>query len=325
MLKLSLLFNIDSPHAGGKGLRMAVTIVCPPDPVAPGGPVVFFAWPGGGYNRHYYDLQLPGRSGYSQAEYHAARGIYFVACDHPGVGESDIPDVAFSHADTARVNAALVRTVMEELRKGSLDDRIPPLTDIRAFGLGQSYGGLLLTVLQAADPIFDGVAMLGWSAICTEVNANSGDGAAPLPSQFAGNEVANQGLQHPYRRAFHYDDVPEDIVAEDMRGYPFREGVPVPKWAAVHMPGGPKFAPERGPLGPGVVVMEAASIQVPVFIGSGEVDTLPDPRSEPSAYSSSTDITLMILARSAHMHNFAGTRQQLWRRLHDWAASAAKQ
>ncbi len=53
------------------------------------------------------------------------------------------------------------------------------------------------------------------------------------------------------------------------------------------MPGGLNFAPERGPLGPGVVTREAAAIDVPVFIANGEIDTAPDPRAEPVAYGSS--------------------------------------
>ena len=116
-----------------------------------------------------------------------------------------------------------------------------------------------------------------------------------------------------------FDDVPEDIVAEDLLGYPARIGVPVPAWGTPFMPGGPNFAPERGPLGPGVVIEEAAAIDVPVFIGNGEIDTCPDPLTEPTAYPKSLDVTTIILPRSSHMHNFAGTREILWKRLQAWA------
>jgi hypothetical protein len=185
--------------------------------------------------------------------------------------------------------------------------------------MGQSYGGLLLTHLQAEHRLFKGVAMLGWSGICTQVKDVSGHGNAAPPSALEGTQLLRDGLNHPYRRSFHYDDVPEDIVAEDMLGYPARVGVPVPVWGAHHMPGGPNFAPERGPLGPNVVTQEAAAIDVPIFIGNGEIDTCPDPLTEPTAYPRSPDITTMVLPRSSHMHNFAGTRALLWARLESWA------
>jgi hypothetical protein len=186
--------------------------------------------------------------------------------------------------------------------------------------MGQSYGGLLLTHLQAEHRLFRGVAMLGWSGICTEVKDTSGEANVAPPTELAGTEALRDGLNHPYRRSFNHDDVPEDIVAEDLLGYPFRIGVPIPVWASVHMPGGPRFAPARGPLGPGVVTEEAAAIDVPVFIANGEIDTSPDPRAEPTAYASSPEITTMILPRTSHMHNFAGTRTLLWKRLEHWAA-----
>jgi alpha-beta hydrolase superfamily lysophospholipase len=318
MIRQHLKITVDPAEAKGETLHTAITIVAPDAPAISPSPIVWFGWPGGGYNRHYFDLQLPGRVGYSEAEYHVARGSIFVACDHIGIGDSDLPEGAFGHVDTARVNAATAREVIAALREGTLLAELPPLPDLFPVAMGQSYGGLLLTHLQADHPTFEGVAMLGWSGICTDVKTSSGaDNVAP-PNALREDDL-NSGLRHPYRRSFHFDDVPEDIVDEDLRGYPARIGMPVPAWAAVHMPGGPNFAPERGPLGPGVVVEEAARITVPVFIGNGEVDTVPDPRTEPAAYPQSPDITTMVLPRSSHMHNFAGTRAVLWSRLESWA------
>jgi alpha-beta hydrolase superfamily lysophospholipase len=70
----------------------------------------------------------------------------------------------------------------------------------------------------------------------------------------------------------------------------------------------------------GVVAAEAAAIGVPVFVGSGERDTVPDPWAEPMAYRRSTEITISVTREMAHMHNFARTRVQLWRRLANFAA-----
>ncbi len=318
MIRENIRIAIDPEDAKGESLFVAATIVAPDREALSASPIVWFGWPGGGYNRRYFDLQLPDHEGYSEAEYHASRGSVFVACDHIGVGDSAIPQGAFGHSDTARVNAAAARAIIARLMTGELHPGLPPLPGLFAVGMGQSYGGLLLTHLQAEHGLFKGVAMLGWSGVCTEVKDPSTASEVPRPAGL-GTDDLDSGLHHPYRRAFHFDDVPESIVAEDMRGYPARTGMPVPAWATIHMPGGPNFAPERGPLGPGVVVEEAAGIEVPVFIGNGVIDTTAAPRAEPAAYVRSPDITTMILPDAAHMHNFAGTRELLWCRLENWA------
>jgi hypothetical protein len=74
-------------------------------------------------------------------------------------------------------------------------------------------------------------------------------------------------------------------------------------------------------LSPGYVSREAEAVSVPVFIGLGERDTAPEPHREPSAYTNSSDVTLFICERMAHMHNFASTRDALWDRLVRWCAS----
>lgn len=320
MIRSDLQIAVEPEDAKGESLIVSVTVIAPDPGLVGLAPVVWFAWPGGGYNRRYFDLQLPGRTGYSQAEFHVARGAIFVTCDHPGVGDSSIPAGAFGHSDLARVNAVVARKVIAGLQDGSLIPGLPPLAEVFAVAMGQSYGGLLLTHLQAEHGVFRGVAMLGWSGICTQVKDLGGEANVAPPAELAGTEALRDGLNHPYRGSFHFDDVPEDIVAEDMLGYPARVGVTVPAWATPFMPGGPNFAPERGPLGPGVVTQEAAAIDVPVFIANGEIDTAPDPRAEPMAYVRSPDISTMVLPRSSHMHNFAGTREILWKRLDNWAA-----
>ena len=72
---------------------MAATVLLPDGlDGRPGEPLtVVTGFPGGGCNRRYYDLDIPGRQGYSQARYHLARGQVFVACDHLGTGDSDTP------------------------------------------------------------------------------------------------------------------------------------------------------------------------------------------------------------------------------------------
>src|SRR5262245_21787936 len=173
--------------------------------------------------------------------------MVFVACDHIGIGDSSIPEHALNHADIAAINAATTEGVLDLLRSGSVDPRIPPIAPSLAVGIGQSYGGLLLTVQQAEHRTFDGVGMLGWSAICTTVTSSVA--YEDLPAAIANGD----GLRHPYRNVFHFPDVPDEIVGPDLAGYPMRLNVAAPPWATGHMPGGPNFTPERGPLGPDVV------------------------------------------------------------------------
>jgi pimeloyl-ACP methyl ester carboxylesterase len=68
---------------------------------------------------------------------------------------------------------------------------------------------------------------------------------------------------------------------------------------------------------------DAAAIDVPVFIGAGDRDVVSDPHAEPSAYPRSTDFQIFVLKGSGHMHNFAGSRAQLWYRLHAWGNTVA--
>ncbi|MET0577125.1 MAG: hypothetical protein ABW122_00595 [Ilumatobacteraceae bacterium] len=68
----------------------------------------------------------------------------------------------------------------------------------------------------------------------------------------------------------------------------------------------------------GLVVHEAARIEVPLFLAAGERDVLEDLATEPTAFRACDDVTLFRLRRSAHMHNFAATREILWDRLHQW-------
>jgi pimeloyl-ACP methyl ester carboxylesterase len=72
----------------------------------------------------------------------------------------------------------------------------------------------------------------------------------------------------------------------------------------------------------GVVAVQAAMIEVPVLVAVGDVDVVADLTAEAAAYPKSPDLTLCRFAGMGHMHNFAGTRSQLWSRLHGWIDSA---
>lgn len=302
------------------GSEVAVTLVVPDDDLA-GPRTVAFGFPGDGYSRSYWDIDWPG--GYSQAAFHAERGWLFVAVDHLGVGASSLPvPEALTFEVLAAANDAVVRAVVDRLRVGTLVDGLAPVDVDRTVGFGQSMGGCLSIVAQGTHRTFDAVAVLGYSAIHTVLPSPTGGVELVAAERGVTDAAAVEastaaiGGVDVFLWAFHWEDVDPDLLAADLgEGYPVRMGTP-PPWGSATLP--PAAA---SMLGPAVVAKEAEAIDVPVFVGVGERDVCPDPWAEPSAYRSSTDVTLVVVPTMAHMHNFAGTRRRLWERLHAWAAS----
>jgi alpha-beta hydrolase superfamily lysophospholipase len=297
-------------------LRTAVTVHLP-DRID--GPLdVLFGYPGGGFGRRYYDVQrLPG---YSQAERHTQQGFGFVACDHLGVGDSDQPDTfALTYENLAQANHATSHAVVTGLRDGSLIEGTGPVEVRTVVGMGQSMGGCLLTVQQANHATFDGVAFLGWSGISTNFPAPDGSRITyPMPPRGTDlRPIADQvlGVVAPddshYRYCFHWPDEEPELMETDLASYrPYTDvlrGDDATPWGSASVP-----ACAITMMTPGAVSSEAAAITVPVLVGCGERDTVPDPWAEPTAYRGTSEVVLMVVPRMAHMHNFARTRAVLW-------------
>lgn len=297
------------------------------------GPVVCFAFPGGGYSRRYWFMDLPGALPGGQAAWHAARGWIFVACDHLGTGESSRPPGEhLTYENLAAADAALARGVLSELAGGAVVDGYPPVIPRACIALGQSMGGCLLIVAQAHWAPFDGIGVLGFSAIHTRIPSPPGappivmpwlprtvplDRGVVLNAEEFRSAPGTDGVNgHPWTWAFHWDEEPQDLVRADMAAF---AGGSLPPWRTDAIP--PCAAMM---VAPGTVATEAASIRVPVFIGVGERDVVPAPWLEPLAYRSATDITVFVCPRMAHMHNFAPTQALLWARLHGWGEAVAR-
>jgi pimeloyl-ACP methyl ester carboxylesterase len=298
----------------GERLTLAATVFLPEDIAGPpGSRTVLFGYPGGAYNRHYYDLQISGHAGYSQAEHHVSSGHIVVAVDHLAVGDSDKPEISLDFDAVARANAHAAREITGRLKAGTLAEGVPPVEVAATAAVGQSFGGFLLIIAQAAEATFDGIGVLGYSAR---------DPQTPWPANLTLDDVLNQrggnGLHHPFRPWFHYRDVPEDIVAADLTKLPGTLASRAP-WSTEFSPGGPAVVRgSRQPRDPGVVAADAARIEVPVLAAAGEIDVVKAPLGEPLAYSASGHVTAAIVPRMAHMHNFASTRVQLWNLIDDW-------
>src|SRR4051794_10802451 len=141
---------------------------------------VLICWPGGGYGRVYWDMQIPGHADYSFAEHLTAQGFIVVAADHLGVGDSSKP------ADGDRINfetmgaaaAAFVAQVRERLAQGAPEFGGQPLPSVPVIGVGHSLGACLTVVAQARHACYDAVVLLGFTHGQKDLAVDAVGGAA---------------------------------------------------------------------------------------------------------------------------------------------------
>jgi len=305
--------------SGLTGITDAFTLssVFLPDPAGlPDTPVVVFGFPGGGYARGYFAIEMPGSSDGGQARYHAREhGWIFIACDHLGVGDSKIANEGdLTNAQVNAANRATVGNVLHLLAQGQLAKGFPPIGQALKIGMGQSMGGCLTVSLQGTSPTFDAIAVLGFSAIHTAPRSGRPPSTQNDQDTYI-DSIRQRSASGMFRKGFHWPDVPEEIVLADLTDFPTRNGK-LPPWASATIPGC-----ARAHLTPGIIAREAEAIETPVFIGAGEIDLLPDPKAEPSAYARSPAVTVKVIPRMAHMHNFASTRTLLWDSLASWVGA----
>lgn len=329
--------HIDVTEAAGLGelATIALTVDLPDTDAIDGRPVVCFAKPGGGYSKGYYTVDLPGPARGAQADWHAKRGWIFVSVDHLGVGESTTghDGARLDYTTLAAANHAAEREILRRLEDGTLLPGFPAITDPLRLGIGQSMGGCLTIIQQGRYHCYDGIGVLGYSAVHTHPPVKPGQtpSVAPwLPRDTLLDEplvivnapqlaAAPVVVNTPEGAAamgwgFHFDDIDPELVRNDVDDFPTRHGNIAP-WASATLPG----AVAASCLTPGAVAPEAAAVLSPVLVAFGERDVCADPKGEPRAYLSATSVDLFICPRMGHMHNFAGTRQLLWNRIDTWA------
>ncbi len=264
-------------------------------------------WPGGSYSRAYWDVHVDGHDGYSFAEHMVDWGFSVVAVDPLGVGDSSRPD------DVDRVTLeSMTDAAAEAVRQ--LRERLAP-HGVPVIAVGHSLGGCLSLVEQARHGSYEAVANLGFTHGAKPIHAPESEGPGPEAAAVAvehakaffgglwddGYALAPREPNHAW---LHDPDVPADVIAEDDR-----QASAWPRQSYV------------GALLAGHSASYAADVSSPVFVAFGEHDVPEHPHDDIGYYRSSGDVTLMVLPRSAHCHNFAGTRALLWDRLADWASS----
>lgn len=328
MERIDLMIDVTEAAGLGADAAIAATVHLPAPETLGATPIVAFAKPGGGFSRGYFTTALPGPGSGAQAEWHADRGFVFVSVDHLGTGDSS------THHDPAHLGFAAVtaasraaeQVVLDRLADGTLHGSFPPVRHPVVLGIGQSMGGCLTVAQHGRYHCYDGIAVLGFSAVHTRLPVPPGEppvvrpwvlrdtpagqprvivnapqvAAAPRVVRSAADAASvNDWL-------FHFDDV--DVAS-------LWRGSAAPPWVSTTYP----VPVAAASTTPGVIAAEAAAVTVPVLVAMGERDVVPDPMGEARAYSSATSVDLYICPRMGHMHNFGGTRELLWRRIDTWA------
>jgi pimeloyl-ACP methyl ester carboxylesterase len=281
---------------------------------------VLVCWPGGSYDRSYWNAQIEGHSGYSAVEHLVARGVVVVNADHLGVGRSSRPaDVDGVDLETmAAANDAFAREVRRRLAAGELDERLPAMDGVPFVAVGHSLGGLICVVTQALHDTYDAVANLGYTHGSKDVieEGEMGGFDDPEAPRRAAEEQAkaffggtwDDGYGVPPREPNHAwlyaPSVPAEVIAADDRT--------VAAW--------PRQAYVEALLA-GHTPPYAAKVTAPVLIAFGDRDVPAHPRDDAGFYTAAADITVLTLPDSAHCHNFASSRHLLWDRLGTWAES----
>jgi hypothetical protein len=274
-------------------------------------------WPGGSYDRSYWDAQIEGHPGYSFVDHMTSMGFAVVAADHLGVGESSRPaDVDAVALETmAAAGAAFTSTLRSRLADGTLSDRLAPAPSLPVIGVGHSLGGCICVFAQAAHDCYDAIASLGFTHGSKDVleDGPTGSVADPAGPRAAGEAQAKAFFgddwdagyavapREPSHAWLYAPDVPAAVIAADDQT--------VAAWPRQSY---------ADALTAGFTAPFAARVQSPVFLGFGDRDIPQHPRDDAGFYTGSDDITVFVLPGSAHCHNFAGRRAELWDRLAAW-------
>jgi len=302
--------------AGEGPLSVAAEICWPADGNPAGLALAFLCLPGGSINRHYYDLQAPGDDSYSFASAMAVRGMMTINLDHLGIGESSRPNDGFilTPALIAEANANATDRIVAGLKAGTLIAELPALPGLKTIGLGHSMGAMLTVLQQARAHQHTALAVLGFS--------NKGL-VSYLP------EPAHRFIDHPETIDGEISAVARQIYAEPYYTIPpSPEGSQIFYGAKADRAGVDALKRARDvqlvigglqSMIPGSIRPALDLIEVPVFIGLGDVDIAGPPREIPASFPNSNDVSLFILPDTGHCHFIFPSRHAFFARIADWA------
>lgn len=271
---------------------VAVEIITPA--TGPLQPLIWWMLPGGSMSRRYWDLR-GGDGTFSCAEFLADHGYVCALVDHPGVGDSDVPDDAYQLTTTvlADVNAAA---------RQRIEAMLPEVFDGRAtIGCGHSMGGKITVLTEARHRCHTALCLLG----------SSGRG---LPQMIDDHERS-------------YADRPEALRADaaQLAQRRFGEALQLRPFNGAEVLN-EALAPLLTIAGlssmiPGNISDATAQIDVPVMIARGEHDIAASLDATAAEFTGTDRLHLFELPAAGHNHNAGTNRQAMWQAMLDWAGS----
>lgn len=302
--------DLDVGGLGPDGIEWLAAELIVPDGISAAPLLVCF--PGGGMTRRYFNLPEEQAGEWSMARHLADHfGIAVAVIDHPGVGESSVPEDPYT----------LNPRVVADIDHGALSELVAHAMDLfeptRLIGLGHSMGGLVVAHAQWHHRSFDAVAFLGF-------------GGAGLPEYLTRDELSY---------ADNYERL-EPVLAELVRER-FGTALVSGSTTSSDMLNPGTLSEARQILGtasgsllalcglasmvPGSSNAALASIQVPVFIGLGENDIAGDIANVAALLTSSGNVTTYVLAGAGHNHSISKNRTELWDALGNWVTALDEQ
>jgi alpha-beta hydrolase superfamily lysophospholipase len=315
---------------GEGALQIAVDLFAPPAGITPR--ALLWCLPGGNMNRRYYDLIPPAEAGwgdidtsFSFARTMAAQGYVVASVDYLGLGDSSKPnDGWLCTPDTlTAINQNVYTSVTAKLRDGSAHPQLAAVSTLRSIGVGHSMGAMMTILQQAAHAPHAAVVLLGFSTRGLPEY---------LPPQLKGiaDPLAARPLLIEVAKKM-YGGQPFPVIHTSRDGARagnselFGSRKADPKGVAALKAATDCMLPIPATLSmvPGNAAAEAATIAVPVFLGVGGRDMVGPVHQVPTAFTGSSDITLLVLPETGHSHFLFATRELLFRRLASWLEDAA--
>jgi pimeloyl-ACP methyl ester carboxylesterase len=317
VVRVRCVIDSHAPLRAAGPLHVVADVIAPARIAGSVSRLAFCCIPGGAMRRGYFDLMVGEDTSYSFAEAMAAHGHVSVLIDSLGAGESSRPLDGYELTPDvmADANAQAVAQIMNGLRHGDIDPALPPMTALKSIGVGHSMGALLTAVQQARHRSHAAMLMLGFSTRgmadfnSPEENAYAGD-----PSGARANVVRLARIRHP--------EPYFEIISNPTSREVFGRGADRPAVMALATVREKCLAtPSLFSMIPGSSAPDCAAIDVPVMLGIGDRDICGPPHEVPANFPASRDVTLLVLAETGHTHFVFPSRQELFDRVANWAAT----
>jgi pimeloyl-ACP methyl ester carboxylesterase len=277
----------------GADMRLAIDIVIP-DLLAMH-PKLLLCLPGGGVNRHYFDMHDGQDNRFSFTQAMVGAGHVVAMVDPPGVGDSMTIEDPFDLTVTAQLPLLdhAIGIIRQEL-----------VGVLPAVGVGHSAGAMLTAALQAGHRCYDALALFCF-----------GPAGLPqhLPQEWLSAVAADRTAAYeaiPDFAKAHFKRASFETRGRDSNGAAGRALLAVrsPTLAAIAMQA----------MTPGNVAAELAAIDVPVFTALGERDMLGPPHLLGQAFESCSDFTQIVVAGAGHNVFLSAKSQELFGRFAKW-------